>query len=77
MGSGGAYDVSISYAHSDGGAAGELNGWLCAQGFSTFFDRGALRPGLRWVPALEEGDRPLQGRGDPHRQARDRQYPAI
>ena len=35
-------------------AAAELNGWLCAQGFSTFFDRSALRPGLRWVPALEE-----------------------
>ena len=54
MVSGDAYDVFISYAHSDGGAAGELNGWLCAHGFNTFFDRSALRPGLRWVPALEE-----------------------
>ena len=54
MGSGDAYDVFISYAHSDGSAAGELNGWLRAQGCSTFFDRGALRLGLRWVAALEE-----------------------
>jgi WD40 repeat protein/energy-coupling factor transporter ATP-binding protein EcfA2 len=54
MASGDAYDVFISYAHSDGGAAGDLNGWLCAHGLSTFFDRSALRPGLRWVPALEE-----------------------
>jgi ABC-type multidrug transport system fused ATPase/permease subunit len=54
MASGDAYDVFISYAHSDGGAAGELNGWLCAQGFSTFFDRSALRRGVRWVPALKE-----------------------
>jgi hypothetical protein len=49
-----AYDVFISYARSDQAAAAELNGWLCAQGFSTFFDRSALRPGLPWVPALEE-----------------------
>ena len=54
MGSGDGYDVFISYAHSDGAAAAELNGWLTAQGFSTFFDRSALRPGLRWVPALED-----------------------
>ena len=53
MGSG-AYDVFVSYARSDEAAAAELNGWLCSQGFSTFFDRRALRPGLRWVPALEE-----------------------
>src|SRR5208283_5807582 len=54
MPSGDAYDVFISYARSDGDAAAELNGWLSAQGFSTFFDRSALRAGLRWVPALEE-----------------------
>ena len=54
MASGDAYDVFISYAHSDGDVAAELNGWLGAQGLSTFFDRSALRPGLRWVPALEE-----------------------
>ena len=48
------YDVFVSYARSDGAAAAELNGWLCAQGLSTFFDRSALRPGLRWVPALED-----------------------
>jgi energy-coupling factor transporter ATP-binding protein EcfA2 len=54
MGSGGGYDVFLSYAHSDGTAAAELNGWLSAQGLSTFFDRSALRPGLRWVPALED-----------------------
>ena len=47
-------DVFISYARSDEAAAAELNGWLCARGFSTFFDRNALRPNLRWVPALEE-----------------------
>ena len=54
MGSVGDYDVFVSYARSDGAAASELNGWLCAQGLRTFFDRSALRPGLRWVPALEE-----------------------
>ena len=54
MASGGAYDVFISYAHSDGDVAVELNGWLSEQGLSTFFDRSALCPGLRWVPALEE-----------------------
>src|SRR5271168_2457665 len=54
MASGDAYDVFVSYARSDEAAAGDLNGWLCAQGFSTFFDRSALRPGLRWIPALEE-----------------------
>ena len=54
MSSVGAYDVFISYARSDGDAAAELNGWLVAQGFSTFFDRSALKAGLRWVPALEE-----------------------
>jgi hypothetical protein len=48
------YDVFISYAHSDGEAAAELNGWLGDQGFSTFFDRKELRAGLRWVRALEE-----------------------
>src|ERR1700722_6154228 len=54
MASGDAYDVFVSYARSDEAAAGELNSWLRAQGFSTFFDRKQLRPGLRWVPALEE-----------------------
>jgi hypothetical protein len=54
MASGDAHDALISYAHSDGGAAGELNGWLCAQGLSTFFDRRELRPGLSWVPAHED-----------------------
>jgi len=54
MPSGDAYDVFISYARSDGDAAAELNGWLSAQGFSTLFDRSELRPGLRWIPALEE-----------------------
>src|SRR5271170_2752226 len=43
MASDDAYDVFISYAHSDG-----------AQGLTTFFDRSALRLGLRWIPALEE-----------------------
>jgi hypothetical protein len=54
MPSGDAYDVFISYAHSDGVAAADLNGWLKDQSLNTFFDRSALRPGLRWVPALEE-----------------------
>ena len=31
-----------------------MNDWLSDQGFSTFFDRSKLRPGLRWVPALED-----------------------
>ena len=54
MGSVSAYDVFLSYAHSDGAGAAELNGWLRAQGLRTFFDRGELRPGLRWIPALED-----------------------
>jgi hypothetical protein len=54
MASGDAYDVFVSYARSDEADAAELNGLLCAQGFRTFFDRSALHPGLRWVPALEE-----------------------
>jgi hypothetical protein len=47
-------DVFISYARSDDAVAAELNGWLRAQGFSTFFNRSALRSGLRWIPALED-----------------------
>jgi hypothetical protein len=31
MANGGAYDVFISYARSDGAAAAELNGWLSDQ----------------------------------------------
>ena len=48
------YDVFLSYARSDGAAAAELNGWLRAQGLRTFFDRTELKPGLRWIPALED-----------------------
>ena len=55
MGSGDAYDVFVSYARSDEAAAAELNGWLGDQGLRTFFDRSELRPGLRWVAALEDG----------------------
>src|SRR5271166_6200452 len=51
---GDAYDVFVSYSRSDEDGATELNGWLCSQGLSTFFDRSKLRPGLRWVPALED-----------------------
>jgi hypothetical protein len=51
---GGDYDVFVSYARSDAAAAIELNTWLRGQKFSTFFDRSELRPGLQWVPALEE-----------------------
>src|SRR5271165_6870192 len=54
MASGDAYDVFVSYARSDEAAAADLNRWLCAQGLRTFFDRKELRPGLRWVPALED-----------------------
>ena len=48
------FDVFLSYARSDGAVAAELNGWLRAQGFHTFFDRSELSPGLRWIPALED-----------------------
>ena len=48
------YDVFVSYSRSDEVGAAELNGWLRAQGLSTFFDRSELHPGLRWVPALED-----------------------
>src|SRR6516162_3110566 len=51
---GGDYDVFVSYARSDAAAAAELNTWLRGQGLSTFFDRSELRPGLPWIPALEE-----------------------
>jgi energy-coupling factor transporter ATP-binding protein EcfA2 len=54
MGSDNAYDVFLSYARDDTRAAAELNGWLRAQGLTTFFDRSALRPGLAWIPALED-----------------------
>lgn len=54
MGGNNSFDVFLSYARGDGAVAAELNGWLCAQGFRTFFDRSELRPGLRWVPALED-----------------------
>lgn len=54
MGSADVYDVFVSYARSDEAVAAELNGWLSAQGLRTFFDRSALRPGLRWIPALED-----------------------
>src|SRR5262249_11711054 len=43
-----------SYSRSDGDAAAELNRCLSARGFRTFFDRSDLRPGLRWVQALED-----------------------
>src|SRR5262249_16457405 len=32
----------------------KLNDWLRARGLHTFFDRSELRPGLRWIPALED-----------------------
>ena len=48
------FDVFLSYARSDGAAAAELNGWFRANGLRTFFDRIELRPGLRWIPALED-----------------------
>jgi tetratricopeptide (TPR) repeat protein len=54
MGSGDRYDVFVSYARSDEAAAAELNGWLNAEGLHTFFDRNELRPGLRWISALED-----------------------
>ena len=54
MGTGDDYDVFISYSRSDEAVAVELNGWLTAQGLRTFFDRAELRPGRRWIPALED-----------------------
>src|SRR6185503_5248143 len=48
------FDVFLSYAHSDGVVAGQLNAWLRAHAVRTFFDRSELRPGLRWIPALED-----------------------
>jgi hypothetical protein len=50
----GVYDVFISYSRRDATGAAELNEWLHSQGLSTFYDRSELRPGLRWIPALEE-----------------------
>src|ERR1700730_10679967 len=54
MGRDAGFDVFLSYARSDGAAAAELNGWLRTRGLRTFFDRSELRPGLRWIPALED-----------------------
>jgi Novel STAND NTPase 1/TIR domain len=48
------FDVFLSYARSDAVAAAELNDWLRARGLRTFFDRSDLRPGLRWLPRLED-----------------------
>ena len=48
------FDVFLSYAGSDGLAAAELNNWLRDRGLRTFFDRSELRPGLRWISALED-----------------------
>jgi hypothetical protein len=44
------FDVFVSYARGNGPAAAEQNDWLCAQGLTTFFDRGALRWGQRTSP---------------------------
>ena len=54
MGGDASYDVFVSYSRSDEVGAAELNGWLRAQGLSTFYDRTELRPGLRWIPGLED-----------------------
>jgi hypothetical protein len=48
------FDVFLSYARNDGLAAAELNSWLRDHCFRTFFDRNELRPGLRWISALED-----------------------
>jgi energy-coupling factor transporter ATP-binding protein EcfA2 len=54
MGGDDIYDVFVSYARNDEAGATELNRWLSDQGLRTFFDRSALRLGLRWIPALED-----------------------
>ena len=33
------FDVFVSYARSDEAAAEELNGWLCAEGFSSLLKK--------------------------------------
>ena len=48
------YDVFLSYARDDAAASQELDAWLTQQGVRTFFDQRDLRPGLRWVVAIEE-----------------------
>ena len=48
------YDVFLSYARTDAAPAQELAAQLRAHGLRTFFDRRELRPGLRWIAALEE-----------------------
>jgi hypothetical protein len=47
MGGDASYDVFVSYSRSDEVGAAELNGWLRAEGLSTFYDRSELRPGIR------------------------------
>src|SRR5580692_6086897 len=54
MGGNARYDVFVSYSRSDGAGAAELNEWLRSQDLSTFYDRRELRPGLRWIPGLED-----------------------
>ena len=48
------YDAFLSYAHVDEAAARQVNDWLHEQGLETFFDQSQLRPGLRWIPAVED-----------------------
>jgi hypothetical protein len=47
-------DVFISYVRSNEAAVADVNGWLCPQGFSTFFDRNMASPEPQVVPALDE-----------------------
>jgi hypothetical protein len=48
------YDVFMSYARVDWRHAADIDSVLQARGFTSFFDRRNLPPGLPWVRELEK-----------------------
>ncbi len=47
----------LSYAHEDAASAQRLNNDLVSAGALIWFDREALQPGERWIPAIRRGIR--------------------
>ena len=76
MGGDASYDVCLGSFRSDGASAAEFDVG-CAPGLSTFYDRSELRPGLRWMPGLEDAIAHSQALAILFRRTRHRQHPAI